>query len=83
MTPKLITFFMVALILSSTISQAVGARPDPASPMPEVDSRNEGVEDDKAMEVEASCEGMGEDECLMRRTLVAHIDYLYTQKTKN
>ncbi|XP_061359066.1 phytosulfokines-like [Gastrolobium bilobum] len=29
-----------------------------------------------------SCEGVGEDECLMRRTLTAHVDYIYTQKHK-
>nr|KYP39477.1 Phytosulfokines 3 [Cajanus cajan] len=27
-----------------------------------------------------SCEGI--DECLMRRTLAAHVDYIYTQKNK-
>lgn len=37
------------------------------------------VEVEKAM-VEESCEGVGEEECLMRRTLAAHIDYIYTQK---
>jgi len=29
---------------------------------------------------EISCEGLGEEECLMRRTLAAHTDYIYTQK---
>lgn len=32
--------------------------------------------------VEESCEGVGEEECLMRRTLAAHTDYIYTQKQK-
>lgn len=41
------------------------------------------VEGEKAMEVEDLCEGIGEDECLMRRTLAAHTDYLYTQKHKH
>ncbi|KAL3726247.1 hypothetical protein ACJRO7_031174 [Eucalyptus globulus] len=27
-----------------------------------------------------SCKGVGEEECLVRRTLAAHIDYIYTQK---
>ncbi|XP_061355648.1 phytosulfokines 3-like [Gastrolobium bilobum] len=31
---------------------------------------------------EENCEGIGEEECLMRRTLVAHTDYIYTQKQK-
>ncbi|KAA8536293.1 hypothetical protein F0562_028771 [Nyssa sinensis] len=34
------------------------------------------------VQVEESCEGVGEEECLMRRTLAAHIDYIYTQKQK-
>lgn len=30
-----------------------------------------------------SCEGVdGREECLMRRTLAAHVDYIYTQKHK-
>lgn len=32
--------------------------------------------------VEDKCEGVAEEEdCLMRRTLAAHVDYIYTQKT--
>lgn len=34
------------------------------------------------VEVDKSCEGVGEDECLTRRTLAAQIDYIYTQKHK-
>ncbi|BAT75704.1 hypothetical protein LR48_Vigan01g199400 [Vigna angularis] len=30
--------------------------------------------------VDESCDGFGEDECLMKRTLAAHVDYIYTQK---
>ncbi|PWA37625.1 phytosulfokine [Artemisia annua] len=29
---------------------------------------------------EESCAGVGKEECLMRRTLVAHLDYIYTQE---
>jgi hypothetical protein len=36
---------------------------------------------EKVME-EESCEGVGEEECLQRRTLAAHLDYIYTQKHK-
>ncbi|KAH7575428.1 hypothetical protein JRO89_XS02G0108600 [Xanthoceras sorbifolium] len=32
--------------------------------------------------LEEKCEGAGEEECLMRRTLAAHVDYIYTQKNK-
>ncbi|KAF7840717.1 Phytosulfokines 3 [Senna tora] len=31
---------------------------------------------------EESCEGAAEEECLMRRTLAAHLDYIYTQNQK-
>lgn len=32
---------------------------------------------------DGSCEGLGdEEECMMRRTLQAHLDYIYTQKEK-
>ncbi|PKU83469.1 Phytosulfokine [Dendrobium catenatum] len=30
--------------------------------------------------VEQVCEGVGEEECLMRRTLAAQVDYIYTQE---
>ncbi|TKY70679.1 Phytosulfokines 3 [Spatholobus suberectus] len=30
--------------------------------------------------VDENCEGIKNEECLMRRTLTAHIDYIYTQK---
>lgn len=34
--------------------------------------------------MEETCEGAEEEgECLMRRTLAAHVDYIYTQKQKN
>lgn len=28
------------------------------------------------------CDGEGEEDCLNRRTLAAHLDYIYTQKHK-
>ncbi|KAK7343535.1 hypothetical protein VNO77_12338 [Canavalia gladiata] len=40
------------------------------------------LEEDKVVDVEETCDGIGEEECLMRRTLVAHTDYIYTQKHK-
>ncbi|KAK8941276.1 Phytosulfokine [Platanthera zijinensis] len=39
------------------------------------------VEGFDGVKVDLSCDGVGEDECLMRRTLAAHIDYIYTQQT--
>lgn len=43
------------------------------------------LQDKAAMkeDVEDRCEGPGgEEECLMRRTLEAHLDYIYTQRHK-
>ncbi|KAF9678001.1 hypothetical protein SADUNF_Sadunf08G0166500 [Salix dunnii] len=36
----------------------------------------------ESADVEKSCEGVGEDECLVRRTLTAQNDHIYTQKHK-
>ncbi|KAK7263269.1 hypothetical protein RJT34_30856 [Clitoria ternatea] len=52
---------------------------------PEPSSHKESMAKTPNQSVEAvdeSCEGVGEDECLMRRTLAAHVDYIYTQKHK-
>ncbi|KAK4284455.1 hypothetical protein QN277_001286 [Acacia crassicarpa] len=39
------------------------------------------LEVERINNVEEGCEGNnGEEECLMRRTLAAHLDYIYTQK---
>ncbi|KAJ7967601.1 Phytosulfokines 3 [Quillaja saponaria] len=42
---------------------------------------HEVLEADK-VDVDESCESIGVEECLMRRTLAAHIDYIYTQNQK-
>lgn len=39
------------------------------------------LEEEKAY-VEETCEGIGEEECFMKRILVAHTDYVYTDKQK-
>lgn len=39
------------------------------------------LEDDK-VDIEENCKSISEEDCLMRRTLVAHTDYIYTQKEK-
>ncbi|PWA80772.1 phytosulfokine [Artemisia annua] len=67
------TLFIILslLILSSTLSSS--ARPAPITTA----ATKTPTEGD---EVEEGCDGIGEQECLMRRTLVAHLDYIYTQK---
>lgn len=41
----------------------------------------QGVEAEK-VDADENCEGIGKEECLMRRTLAAHVDYIYTQNHK-
>ncbi|KAG6532655.1 phytosulfokines 3-like [Zingiber officinale] len=68
---KFAALFVVALLLlNGTLSRA--ARPAPADP-----SSNGRQLQPEAKE-EEECGG-GEEECLMRRTLAAHTDYIYTQ----
>ncbi|KAB1207383.1 Phytosulfokines 3 [Morella rubra] len=82
MSPKVNTLFMVALLLFYTLTYA-NARPEPtfSDINPATTKQRDAEQLHKGM-VEESCEGAGEDECLERRTLAAHLDYLYTQKTK-
>ncbi|GMI68759.1 phytosulfokine 4 precursor [Hibiscus trionum] len=72
---KLATFFILTLMLVSTLSFA--ARSGPALP-----NQSPAETQAEGSAVEDSCDGVGEDECLMRRTLAAHVDYIYTQKHK-
>ncbi|KAI7741028.1 hypothetical protein M8C21_029724 [Ambrosia artemisiifolia] len=67
-------FLMLSILLLSTVLSS--ARPEPTTPTPTTTMRTPS----KGVEVEEGCEGIGEEECLMRRTLVAHLDYIYTQK---
>ncbi|XP_062101602.1 phytosulfokines 3-like [Humulus lupulus] len=77
------TLFLIALLLfCATLTYAV--RPEPGFSAINPAKTQHGVV--KAEQVEASdeisCDGITEEECLMRRTLVAHTDYIYTQKQK-
>ncbi|KAH0923138.1 hypothetical protein HID58_023156, partial [Brassica napus] len=66
-------FIIVALLLFSTLTYA-SARPISTSVYPEE------ISVEKLEQGEENCEGVGEEECvLIRRTLVAHTDYIYTQ----
>ncbi|XP_062209174.1 phytosulfokines 4 [Phragmites australis] len=92
-----VTLFLVAALLFLVCTRSQAARPEPGSSdhMPQravSTSLHEkigsglGVKMDQQEEPQAmtECEG-GEDvgECLMRRTLVAHTDYIYTQGKHN
>ncbi|XP_048335354.2 phytosulfokines 3 [Ziziphus jujuba] len=75
---KFNALFFLALVLCSSLAHA--SRPVPKQAIDQAKTQHEGIEAEKAEVVEESCEGIGEDECLMRRTLAAHTDYIYTQK---
>ncbi|GMI86514.1 phytosulfokine 4 precursor [Hibiscus trionum] len=76
---KVATFFLLTLLLS-TLSFA--ARTVPTFPNESLAKTQAKPQPQVAVEVEDEdrCEGIAEDECLMRRTLAAHLDYIYTQK---
>ncbi|EOA26296.1 hypothetical protein CARUB_v10024420mg [Capsella rubella] len=73
---------MIALLLCSTLM--CSARPNPAftvvittaSDPCNMEKKMEGRLDEMA---EENC-GDNDEDCLMRRSLVAHTDYIYTQK---
>ncbi|XP_057784414.1 phytosulfokines 3-like [Salvia miltiorrhiza] len=71
---KATTFFVVLLLLFSLSSAARRAPTANES----VEATNKVTEE--GTQVEDSCKGISEDECLMRRTLNAHTDYIYTQQ---
>ncbi|XP_052209670.1 phytosulfokines 3-like [Diospyros lotus] len=71
------TLFIIALLFFPFLTCA--ARPEPAFLGKTAQHRSVVVEvDDAAAAEEESCQGIGEEECLMRRTLAAHVDYIYT-----
>uniref|UniRef100_A0A7N1A6K3 Phytosulfokine n=1 Tax=Kalanchoe fedtschenkoi TaxID=63787 RepID=A0A7N1A6K3_KALFE len=79
--PKLATSMIIlAFLLFSLIPQHASARPLQGTlPHKEV---HQG--DEKAVDAaEDGCDGISEYECLMRRSLAAHLDYIYTQKNNN
>ncbi|KAG4931546.1 hypothetical protein AAZX31_17G221100 [Glycine max] len=75
---KLATLLTLALLLSFNLIYA--SRPNPS--LISVSSLHGDVAATKAEEIDGeSCEE-GTEECLARRTLAAHLDYIYTQKDK-
>ncbi|KAK9061919.1 hypothetical protein SSX86_019103 [Deinandra increscens subsp. villosa] len=68
---------IIALLLCSKPSYSARPIATSTAAMTNHQTTKGGVE---TAEIEEGCEGIGEDECLMRRTLVAHTDYIYTQK---
>ncbi|KAL7206328.1 hypothetical protein ACSBR2_019107 [Camellia fascicularis] len=75
---KVSTFCILALLLFFTLTCT--AQPEPA--FHHITPMKTQHRDVRVDQMEESCEGVGEEECLMRRTLAAHVDYIYTQKQK-
>nr|AFK37929.1 unknown [Lotus japonicus] len=83
MWSKVSAILCLALFFFLFLTLTYAARHDPSSSPIISSSTQHGVlEDDKVEMEEENCEGIKEEECLMRRTLVAHTDYIYTQKQK-
>ncbi|KAL1333285.1 hypothetical protein HN51_062074 [Arachis hypogaea] len=71
-------FFIITLFLCfSMLTHA--ARPQPSFQHVQSFPKTHHLGGDEGAD-DVSCEGIGEDECLTRRTLAAHTDYIYTQK---
>ncbi|XP_065615609.1 phytosulfokines 3-like [Quercus suber] len=69
------SLFLVLLLLSSArarpLSFTTTTRPESNLHIPEESSI-----------VDGSCKGIGSEECLIRRSMLAHTDYIYTQAVK-
>ncbi|KAE9588477.1 putative phytosulfokine [Lupinus albus] len=75
---KLATLYVFTLALILTFSLMYASNPNLAS---KLSSLNEGVVTDVAAKDNESCEGLegiNVDDCLVKRTLSAHVDYIYT-----
>ncbi|XP_060193467.1 phytosulfokines-like [Lycium barbarum] len=79
MSKARISFFIfIILVLFFTLSYA--ARPQQAFFHATLNkNQHQDVVEPKQIEAEESCKGPQEKECLERRTLAAHLDYIYTQ----
>ncbi|RLM87083.1 phytosulfokines 4-like [Panicum miliaceum] len=68
----------VLLLAASSASVASAGRTDPAA------AGASSLDQGSTAAGERGCEGANdEDECMMRRTLAAHTDYIYTQEHHN
>ncbi|CAN6202925.1 unnamed protein product [Urochloa humidicola] len=81
-TMVLAAALVVLLLASSSATVASAGRAHPAAAAAVV-SHGQAAEGSTAAG-ERGCEGANdEDECMMRRTLAAHTDYIYTQEHHN
>ncbi|GKV26515.1 hypothetical protein SLEP1_g35803 [Rubroshorea leprosula] len=79
MPPKVSAFCTISLLLLF-LALTLAGRPEPQySDISSLVKTQHKVKEFQAEE--SDYEGAGEEECLIRRTLAAHIDYVYTQKS--
>ncbi|NP_001293111.1 phytosulfokines 2 precursor [Solanum lycopersicum] len=73
------SFFFIILLLCFALSYA--SRPAPAfhEASLNIDHHQDHVRESKQVANEESCNGGQDEECLERRNLAAHLDYIYTQ----
>ncbi|OIW12847.1 hypothetical protein TanjilG_24780 [Lupinus angustifolius] len=83
MSYKVNTNLCMALFFFLLVTSTHASRPAPASSLHiSNNSQNKIFEEESVNMEESSCEGIAEEDCLMRRTLAAHTDYIYTDKHK-
>ncbi|XP_048134847.1 phytosulfokines 4-like isoform X1 [Rhodamnia argentea] len=77
MSPRVKCLALLALLAVSFAAVSSAARPDPASSGGAAST----AQSQPQSKVGEDCGGggVGAEECLMRRTLEAHLDYIYTQ----
>ncbi|XAR61986.1 hypothetical protein NMG60_11016552 [Bertholletia excelsa] len=74
---KLTTTTLFAIALLSLVLTHAASRSEPSK----VEILLGDVEEaSNRVDAAESCEGVNEEECLVRRTLAAHVDYIYTHK---
>ncbi|MCL7049027.1 hypothetical protein MKW94_017289 [Papaver nudicaule] len=76
---KIASVSVIVLVIFFVSSSA--ARQEPTVlPSNSLAESQHGEDVEVAEDSELSCNGVGEEECLRRKTLMAHLDYIYTQK---
>ncbi|KAI3445871.1 hypothetical protein Pfo_002536 [Paulownia fortunei] len=76
------TLCMTTLLLLLAFSHVLARREPAFHDVTPMETHRRDNEVQKVVIDRDSCVGLEEDECLMRRTLEAHLDYIYTQKQK-
>ncbi|KAL5759285.1 hypothetical protein ACOSQ2_018123 [Xanthoceras sorbifolium] len=79
---KILTFFffLALLVFSTTKARPLPAKTwQPSNPHMPFPSNPIGSSSEESSMDDDGCRGLASEECLMRRSMVAHTDYIYTQ----